>query len=156
MTEPLIQPTLFAEIEEVVAGFRKENESVRDALMECDWDVETEPADCIRRMKKEIDRLRSARNPTWHPDAGTWVLLEDGDPPLRVEEVHYNNGVAKLSDGSWAAFTHMVQVPEPLGAEDVVATEALSALFREYPGASDMEQTLFVRGFKAGRRRGDT
>ncbi len=48
----------------------------------------------------------------WFPSASTWVSV-GGAEPLMVEEVHYDRGCVKLNDGSWAAFSRCVQVPEP-------------------------------------------
>jgi hypothetical protein len=55
---------------------------------------------------------RSAPQHAWHPKAGTWVSAA-GEPPLRVEEVRYDYGVAKLSDGNFVAFSCLEQADAP-------------------------------------------
>lgn len=45
----------------------------------------------------------------WFPHASTWVSVSGDD----VQEVFYDRGIVRLSDGSYAAFTRCVQVPEP-------------------------------------------
>lgn len=69
----------------------------------------------LRHTQAELEAVgatwpKKAPPPAWFPDAGSWVSV-DGDQPEMVAEVHFDDGVVKLSSGRWVASSHCVAAP---------------------------------------------